>query len=222
VGHAIESDFARVVDVRRSDDGEGVVDAVAVEVAHRRRQNDADVEVLAARAKAGAALRAGVSQRSSTPPSICLAAVRDFDGDGVDDAFAIVRPPDVNDPGEVAFYSRSHTGTARSRPPRRSPAPGLARDAAARPSTARRHRSGPCSRDRRAVPARVGRPHALGRRPAGGSAPKVGLEVTIVDPAGAPALFVDRRRRTATETRSKIHAARGDRGGGAPFRPVRG
>lgn len=32
------------------------------------------------------------------------AVVRDFDGDGSPDAFAIVRPAEGNDPGQVAFY----------------------------------------------------------------------------------------------------------------------
>jgi hypothetical protein len=32
------------------------------------------------------------------------AIVRDFDGDGANDAFAVVRPPEGNDPGVLAFY----------------------------------------------------------------------------------------------------------------------
>ena len=40
-----------------------------------------------------------------------LAVVRDFDDDGVKDAFAIARPSDGNDPGQLVFYRGGALGT---------------------------------------------------------------------------------------------------------------
>jgi hypothetical protein len=46
----------------------------------------------------------GVTLESPPGTVFVSAIVRDFDGDGAKDAFAIVRPPDGNDPGVLAFY----------------------------------------------------------------------------------------------------------------------
>jgi hypothetical protein len=154
------------------------------------------------------------------------AAVRDFDGNGAPDAFAITRPSQGNDPGELVFYR----GTSPA-----SPDVALTpQDTFAPPATL--GREGPC--------APVGRLVVAGRRAAfvelglpcsahptsapdrwvaivtGGAPSRVRLAATIVDPPGAPALSVD------ADTSDRDHDGLDDvtlrvalEGGSAPLEP---
>ena len=159
------------------------------------------------------------------------AIARDFDGDGVNDAFAIVRPPEGNDPGELVFMR------ARSRAPDGPlavthdlrPAPGLARDASCTPVD-RLVRVGAravlvelgaqCTTHPSSAPVRwvavVAAPAAEGTRQPEG----LRLAATVADPVGAPSLTID------ADTADRDGDARPDvalrvtiEGGGAPFEP---
>jgi hypothetical protein len=152
--------------------------------------------------------------------------VRDFDGDGASDAFAITRPAQGNDPGELVFYR----GTTPASPDVALPP----QDTFAPPATLAR--AGPC--------APVGRLFVAGRRAAfvelglpcsahptsapdrwvavvtGGAPSRVRLAATIVDPPGAPALSVD------ADTSDRDHDGLDDvtlrvalEGGSAPLEP---
>jgi hypothetical protein len=120
------------------------------------------------------------------------AIVRDFDGDGTKDAFAIVRPPEANDPGVLAFYRG--TGTTQATPATFAPPATLARDASCSPidrivlaggrsvlvelgSLCPEH---PSSGPVRWIGVVTGAPVA-----------RVVLAATLADPPGAPALSVD-------------------------------
>jgi hypothetical protein len=154
------------------------------------------------------------------------AAVRDFDGDGAADAFAVTRPPQGNDPGVLVFYRGA-----------KPPSPEVAllpQDTFAPPATL--GREGPC--------APIGRLFVAGRRAAfvelglpcsahptsapdrwvavvtGGAPARVRLAATIVDPPGAPALSVD------ADTSDRDHDGLDDvtlrvalEGGSAPLEP---
>lgn len=128
------------------------------------------------------------------------ALVRDFDGDGNKDAFAIVRPPEGNDPGELAFFrgnSRRGPLVASSSTP---PPAGLAPDPACT-SIDRLVRAGA-----RAVFVELGT-HCPPQPPRGPTrwvavvaAPSSGavrlpegvrFAATVADPAGAPALGIE-------------------------------
>jgi hypothetical protein len=126
------------------------------------------------------------------------AIVRDYDGDGVADAFAIVRPAQGNDPGQLAFYQGSPK-------PAEPQAPQAPRSTFAPPAELRH--------DAACIP--VDRLEAVGKRsvfvelggqcppratsaPArwvavlsGGATPRLRLAVTLTDPAGAPTLSVE-------------------------------
>jgi hypothetical protein len=120
--------------------------------------------------------------------------VRDFDGDGEKDAFAIVRPLEGNDPGELAYYRGRARGEAMDEPVTFAPPAGLSSDpgcglidrlAFVGPRSVLAEIGAVCPSRAPAAPARwvvvV----------AGGAAPRVVLGATITDPPGAPALSVD-------------------------------
>jgi hypothetical protein len=120
------------------------------------------------------------------------AAVRDFDGDGAKDAFAIVRPPDANDPGTLAYYHG--VGMALAAPQTIAPPESLVRDAGCSPVDRLLIEGG------HSVLVELGAQcpqHAFGgplRWVAVVSAalvPKVVLAATVADPSGAPVLSVD-------------------------------
>jgi hypothetical protein len=151
-----------------------------------------------------------------------LGAVRDFDGDGVDDAYAIVRPADGNDPGRLVYY-RGAAGGGPVALATFEPPPELARDPSCTPldrlevlggRAALVELGSQCPMHPSSAPVRwvavVG----------GGAAPRVRLAATIADPAGAPALTID------ADTSDRDGDGRDDvalrvtiEGGGAPLEP---
>ncbi|HEY8041527.1 MAG TPA: hypothetical protein VIF15_17090 [Polyangiaceae bacterium] len=125
------------------------------------------------------------------------AVVQDLDGDGKKDAFALVRPVEGNDPGELAWYRGQPGGDveagALAEPVTFAP-PALARDSGCTPVD-RLVLVG-----RHAVMAELGAQcaaHATGVPDrwmavvAAGTVARVRLAVTIADPPGAPALTLD-------------------------------
>jgi hypothetical protein len=147
------------------------------------------------------------------------AAVRDFDGDGASDAFALVRPPDGDDPGQLVYY--------RGGPATLSPASTYAPDASLT-------RGPGCTTvDRlevvgeRAVLAELGASCAqrATRAPDRWVALVSGtrgvrIAVTIADPAGLPTLRVDGDTADRDGDGLPDIALRVTlEGGGAPFEP---
>lgn len=159
------------------------------------------------------------------------AVAGDLDEDGVRDAFAIVRPPEGNDPGELVFLN------ARSRAADSplvvtatvAPAPGLARDASCTPVD-RLVRVGP-----RAVLVELGAQCAThpsnapdrwigvvaAPAPEGSQLPQgLRLAVTVADPAGAPTLTLDADTADRDgDSRPDVALRVSIEGGGAPFEP---
>jgi hypothetical protein len=135
------------------------------------------------------------------PPGLVFVAalVRDFDDGGAPDAFAVVRPVEGGDPGQVAFYR----GPGAEAGP--TPTSLAARAVFAPPADLIQGPGcAPLARlaaiGRRSVLVELGSrcPPRVSSAPdrwvavvAGGAAPRVRLAVTAVDPAGAPALSVD-------------------------------
>jgi hypothetical protein len=138
-----------------------------------------------------------------SPPGFVFvsALVGDYDGDGAVDAFAIVRPAEGSDPGELAFYR----GT---RPP--SEGNGLAAQSTFLPALDVRRDAGCTAIDRlvavgrRSVLVELGTqcPSRAANAPdrwvavVSGAAvpsgsPTLRLAASVVDPVGAPSLFVD-------------------------------
>ena len=125
------------------------------------------------------------------------AAVRDFDGDGAADAFALVRPAQGNDPGALVYYRGVPAAAAdEALAPQDivTPPATLVRDGAC-PAVARLVVAG-----KRSAFVELGRPCAA--RPtsapdrwvavvAAGTPARVRLAATIVDPPTAPALSID-------------------------------
>jgi hypothetical protein len=151
-----------------------------------------------------------------------LAVVRDFDGDGTREAFAIVRPSDGNDPGRLVFYPAA-VGGAPVTPVTFDPPPQLTRDASCTPIDRLEVVGG------KSILVELGaqcpmRPSSAPVRwvaiVGAGTAPKVRLAATISDPAGAPALSID------ADTADRDGDGRDDvalrvtiEGGGAPLEP---
>ncbi|HEX8792135.1 MAG TPA: hypothetical protein VF765_14375 [Polyangiaceae bacterium] len=147
------------------------------------------------------------------------AAVRDFDGDGTSDAFALVRPPEGDDPGQLVYY--------RGGPTTLSPASTYAPD----PSLTRG--TGCTTLDRleivgaRAVLAELGAScaqrttRAPDRWVALVSATRgVRIAATIADPTGLPTLTVDGDTSDRDGDGLPDIALRVTlEGGGAPFEP---
>jgi hypothetical protein len=151
------------------------------------------------------------------------ALVRDFDGDGASDAFAIVRPPGGNDPGQLVYY-RGQPGVVALAPAAAfAPAGGLARDASCAPV------------DRlvfageRSVLVELGAvcPSATTRAPDRYVAvvrvahdPSLSLAATVFDPPGSPALSVDADVSDRDgDGRPDVALRVSLEGGGAPFEP---
>ena len=126
------------------------------------------------------------------------AVVRDFDGDGLADAYALERLLEGSDPGVLVFYRGTpHAGSADA---------GLAVQTTFPPAIEILHEGGCVAVDRlvavgrRSVLVELGTqcpPHATSA-PArwlavvsGGASPRIRLAATIVDPPGAPSLAVD-------------------------------
>jgi len=136
----------------------------------------------------------GVVLQAPDGQVIVSAVVRDFDGDGAKDAFAIVRAADANDPGELAYYRGLYHADA-LRVQSAFPPPALPRDPGCNPVD-RLVAIGP-----RSVLVELGTTQCPVHAPstpdrwvavaAGGEHPKVRLAVTIADPQGAALLSVD-------------------------------
>ena len=152
-----------------------------------------------------------------------LAIVRDFDGDGSTDAFAIVRPSDGNDPGHLVYYPGA-IGNAPVAPPTPfDPPVQLARDPSCTPIDRLEVVGG------KSILVELGaqcpmRPSSAPVRwvaiLGAGATPKVRLAATVSDPAGAPALSID------ADTSDRDGDGRDDvalritiEGGGAPLEP---
>jgi hypothetical protein len=151
-----------------------------------------------------------------------LALVRDFDGDGSSDAFAVVRPADGNDPGHVVYY-RGGAGNSPAAPVTFDPPAGLARDPSCTPLDRLEVIGG------RSILAELGAQCPMHPSSApvrwvailgAGATPKVRLAATVADPAGAPALSID------ADTSDRDGDGREDvalrvtiEGGGAPLEP---
>jgi hypothetical protein len=126
------------------------------------------------------------------------AVVRDFDGDGAADAFAVVRPLEGSDPGALVFYRGAlHAEPADA---------GLAVQTTFSPAIGGAHEGGCTAVDRlvavgiRSVLVELGTqcPPRAASAPdrwlavvSGGATPRIRLAATIVDPPGAPSLTVD-------------------------------
>lgn len=154
-----------------------------------------------------------------------LAVVRDFDGDGSSDAFAIVRPADGNDPGRLVYYRGAPTRApgAPAAPVIFDPPAELARDASCTPLDRLEVIGG------RSVLVELGAQCPMHPSSApvrwvavvgAGATPKVRLAATVSDPAGAPALSID------ADTSDRDGDGREDvalritiEGGGAPLEP---
>jgi hypothetical protein len=161
----------------------------------------------------------GVSLTAPEGRIFVLGIVRDFDADGVKDAFAIVRPADGNDPGQLVFYR----GTALGTPTIFDPPAELTRDPSCTPID-RLELLGSSS-----VLAELGsqcpmRPSSAPVRSVAivtaGAVAKVRLAVTLADPAGSPAMSID------ADTSDRDADGRDDvalrvtiEGGGAPLEP---
>jgi hypothetical protein len=147
------------------------------------------------------------------------AVVRDFDGDGVNDAFALVRPSDGDDPGQLVYY--------RGGPATLSPASTYAPDA----SLTRGAGCTPVDRlevvGAHAVLAEIGAscPERTTRAPDRwvaivSGARGVRIAVTIADPTGLPTLTVDGDTTDRDGDGLPDIALRVTlEGGGAPFEP---
>jgi hypothetical protein len=136
------------------------------------------------------------------PPGLVFvsAVVRDYDGDGASDAFAIVRPTEGSDPGELAFY--------RGAPPDKA-GEGLVAQSTFPPALEARREAGCVAVDRlvavgkRSVLVELGSQCPSGATSAPGrwlavvstgvpaASPTLRLAVTVSDPPGAPSLSVD-------------------------------
>ncbi|MGD0530233.1 MAG: hypothetical protein ABSE49_34180 [Polyangiaceae bacterium] len=134
------------------------------------------------------------------PPGMVFvsAVVRDFDGDGAADAFAVARPPEGSDPGVLVFYRGAPHGDPGDA--------GLAGQTTFSPAIDAAHAAGCTAVDRlvavgrRSVLVELGDqcPPRAGNAPdrwlavlAGGATPRVRMAATIVDPPGAPSLTVE-------------------------------
>jgi hypothetical protein len=122
------------------------------------------------------------------------ALVRDFDGDGAEDAFVILRAAEGHDDGELAYYRGTSRPDALRDPTTFAPPAGLSHD----PSCGPVHRL--VAIGDRAVLVELGATCPLRASSApdrwiavviGGVEPKVRLAATIADPPGAPVLSVD-------------------------------
>jgi hypothetical protein len=163
----------------------------------------------------------GVTIEAPDGMVLALALVRDFDGDGAKDAFAIVRPHDGNDPGEVVFY-RGEAGRDPTPATTTLEAPaGLVRD----PSCTQVDRM--LLVGRRSVLVELGSrcPLHASAAPARWIAvldarARVRLAATIADPPGAPTLTVDADGSDRDgDGRDDVALRVTIEGGGAPLEP---
>ena len=135
-----------------------------------------------------------------SPPGLVFvsAIVRDFDGDGASDAFAVARPMEGSDPGVLVFY--------RGAPHAEPSDAGMAVQTTFSPAIELPHEAACTAVDRlvavgrRSVLVELGTqcPPRVTSAPdrwlavvSGGATPRIRLAATIVDPAGAPSLAVD-------------------------------
>lgn len=161
----------------------------------------------------------GVTLEAPSGTVFFSAVVRDFDGDGTSDAFALVRPPDGDDPGQLAYY--------RGGPATLAPAATYAPDASLT-------RGAGCSTIDRlevvgthAVLAELGAscPQRTTRAPDRWVAVVSGtrgvrIAITIADPTGLPTLTVDGDTSDRDGDGLPDIALRVTlEGGGAPFEP---
>jgi len=151
------------------------------------------------------------------------AAVRDFDQDGALDAFAIVRPSEGNEPGELAYYEGRSSAGVLAGPTIVAPPAGLARDTSCAPFERL------VVVGRRSVLVELGEacggagsiaPDRWFAVATGAPQPRVRFAATIADPPGAASLSVD------ADTADRDGDGREDlalgmtlEGGGAPLEP---
>jgi hypothetical protein len=148
-----------------------------------------------------------------------LGIVRDFDGDGTKDAFAVVRPPDGNDPGRLVYYRSGAT----TPPVAFDPPPGLARD----PTCTAVDRLEAVGETSLLVELGEQCPMHPSSAPvrwvavlSAGASPRVRLAATLADPAGAPALSIDADASDRdADGREDIALRVTIEGGGAPLEP---
>ena len=151
------------------------------------------------------------------------AVVRDFDGDGASDAFAIVRPPEGSDPGRLVYYRGQPAAVALAPSAAFAPPDGLARDASC------------AAVDRlvfageRSVLVELGAqcPSAATRAPdryiavvRAAHDVALALAATVFDPPGSPLLSVDADVSDRDgDGRPDVALRVSLEGGGAPFEP---
>ncbi len=151
-----------------------------------------------------------------------LAVVRDFDEDGVKDAFAIVRPPEGNDPGQVVYYRGGAPG-ATAAPATFDPPETLTRDPSCTPIDRLEVLGGHSVLVELGVQCPM-RPSSAPVRwvavLAGGATPKARLAATLADPAGSPALSIDADGSDRdADGREDVALRVTIEGGGAPLEP---
>ncbi|HXX67723.1 MAG TPA: hypothetical protein VEK07_11100 [Polyangiaceae bacterium] len=151
------------------------------------------------------------------------AVVGDVDASGIQDAFAIVRPADGNDPGEALYYRSKAPSGIPAVVATFAPPPGLAREG----SCTAIDRLGGLGRDSVLVELGARCSQSAESRPLrwvavvnGGDQPAVRLALTIADPAGAPDLTVeasvaDRDKDGRDDVALRVSLE----GGGAPLEP---
>jgi hypothetical protein len=166
----------------------------------------------------------GVTLEAPPATVFVSAVVRDFDGDGASDAFAIVRPAEGNDPGQLVYYHGPARGDALVQAAAFTPPPELARDATCAPVD-RLVLVG-----RAAVLTEIGAqcPAHPTRAPdrwvavvaASGGTARTRLAVTASDPPGAAALTVDADASDRDgDGRDDVALRVAIEGGGAPLEP---
>jgi len=134
----------------------------------------------------------GVTLEAPSGTVFVSAIVRDFDGDGVKDVFAIVRPPEANDPGVLAFYRGA--ATALGTPTTFAPPGTLVRDPSCAPIgqlVLEGSRSVFVELGARCPQQAFSGPVRWIAVVAAGPPAKVLLAATVADPPGAPVLSVE-------------------------------
>jgi hypothetical protein len=187
---------------------------------------EADAEAAAALAPDGASswTLEGVTLQAPPGQVFVLGLVADFDGDGIKDAFAIVRPPDGIDVGQVAFFR----GSALATPVLFPPPAGMASGPSCTRS-ARLVRAGA-----RSVFAELGLtcPGVTGTdrwfvvldvdktQDAGDVAPRVLFAAAVTDPPGAPVLSFDAKTSDRDgDGQDDVALTAALEGGGPPLEP---
>jgi len=151
------------------------------------------------------------------------ALVSDFDGDGEKEAFAIVRPAEGNEAGEVVFYRGRAAGDVLAIAGRIAPPPVLARD----PGCLATRRLAGVGKASVLVELGSACPQHPMTGPVrwvavldAGPGPRVRFAATVADPAGAPTLSIEASVNDRDgDGRDDLAIRATLEGGGAPFEP---